>query len=331
MTNPEAETVEAGYRRAGGTQVGLSLPQHTDVEPSSAREIVELVRLAEESGFDSVWGVDGLFTAAVFDPLLVLTLAALRSERVRLGVGTLVLPFQQPLLLARAVATLDQLSSGRVTLGVAAGMPSGPHEAFGNQRSEREARVEEYIALLRRLFTGEPVDYEGSYRKLRGVMVRPRPVQDPLPIWLGGSGPRALERAARLGDGWIGTGTATREHFASQVQTLRDTLDEIGRGDDDFTTAKRVYVAIGQRPESIVRWFNLTYGADLTRFERAGGGAEDPLGYVVSGSIDDVTEELIAIRAAGAGLLVLHPVGDDFHGQLRFLATHSLPALRTGA
>lgn len=306
--------------------LGLGLPQFGAAEPLAPAALDGVLEVAEQQGFDAVWVGEGLLSRSPsLEPLTTLAYAAARTARVRLGMATLVLPFYQPVLLAKAVATLDWLSGGRAILGVSLGVGDAPHAAFGNRRDERRARFAEYVEIVRRLLAGEAVDHDGSFRSLRGVSVQPAPVQRPLPIWIGGGVPAALARAARLGDGWLGSGTASTDAFAEQVARVRAELDALGRPRASFAIGKRAFLAIDQDPDDVVRWFALTYGQQLADFART---AADPSRWVLAGSVEQVVEQLLALRAAGADTLILHPVGQRLEAQTQLLAEHALPALR---
>lgn len=284
--------------------IGVDLP-HIGVQPPDPAELASFIRTAEEAGFGSIWTMEGhLGPAHMLDPLATLAFAAGITTRIRLGVGVLIAGMHHPLRLARWAGSIDRLSGGRLTLGLAAGGADLPFEAFGSKRSERGSRLEEGVATLRRAWSGDP-------------QMEPRPVQDPLPVWFGGGGPLALRRTATLADGWIGAGMSSAADFGEQLPRLREELDRAGRDAAAFPVGKRAYVAIDQPPETVDRWFRSTYGIPTPDGET-----------VFTGDAEAVTGRLWQLRQAGADTLVVHAVGDE-RAQLDVLAERVLPALRT--
>ena len=178
---------------------------------TSPQAVLDIAIAAEALGFDSLWVGERVFYPGKappdapidFEPLTVLSYVAARTSRIRLGTSTLILPYRHPLLVAKAVATLDQLSGGRVILGVAAGWLEAEFAALGVPFGDRGAICDEYIAALRELWTGDEPRFEGRFCSFGPLTFSPRPVQQPHPpIWIAGDSDRALRRAVELGDGW---------------------------------------------------------------------------------------------------------------------------------
>jgi probable F420-dependent oxidoreductase len=208
------------------------------------------VRLAEQLGFDSIWLSD-LPMMAASDPVVALAALAGATERVHLGVN--LVPFgRNPMLLARQLAQIDQISGGRLLVTIVPGIDQpGERTALGTGAGDRGPRMEEITELLRRWWSGEAVTHHSDRFAYDAVTVDPRPVQDPLEIWFGGHGPKALDRVARLGDGWLTAGidpeTADRarqrieelaavhgrtvdpEHFGISLPVARATVPEATR------------------------------------------------------------------------------------------------------
>lgn len=170
---------------------------------SDGERFAALVDGLERHRFDSLW-LSERVTGDCPDPIVGLAVAAGRTTRLKFGFSVLVLPGRNPMLLAKELATLDRLSGGRLlpAFGLGAVDP-GEHQAFHVERTERAKRFDEALPLLRRFWTGEVVDHDGPFHRYEGAVVRPRPVQDPLEIWLGGIAPSELRRVGRLGDGWL--------------------------------------------------------------------------------------------------------------------------------
>lgn len=191
--------------------IGLYTGQHAPGASGSVAaayaQIVDHAILAESVGIDSIWlsehhGADDGYLPSLL-PVAAAILA--RTERLIVGTGVLLAPFQHPLRLAEDVAVLEQLYGSRLVLGLGAGWRSSEFRAFGIPLRRRGAALEDTVEILRRAWTGESFSYEGRYHQVDRARVRPVPVTPGgPPIWLGGTGPRALERAGRLGDGYVG-------------------------------------------------------------------------------------------------------------------------------
>ena len=167
------------------------------------RAFGSLVDALEACGFDSLWLSERAAGDAP-DPLVGLSFAAGRSKRLKLGTSVQVLPGRNPVLLAKAWASLDRLSEGRALPAFGLGNPvAAEHQAFGVPRDRRAAIFDEALPLLRRLWTEDDVEHGGDAFRLCGVTVRPKPLQQPLDVWLGGRAPSELRRCGRLGDGWL--------------------------------------------------------------------------------------------------------------------------------
>jgi len=186
-----------------------------------------LVDDLERLGFDSIWLPESMLSGA-FDPLVGLTYAAARTERLKIG-AYLAVPGRNPARLARELANLDRLSRGRLLLIMVLGQPAKPEVlAQDVDKAERGARLDEVIPLLRRLWRGAVVNHDGPRYQLREARIVPTPVQEPLEMWLGGQLPGALRRAGRLGDGWI-PGLMTPAEAAAKRQTIEAAAAEAGR------------------------------------------------------------------------------------------------------
>jgi probable F420-dependent oxidoreductase len=181
-------------------RIGFGLGTRASTDPD---RFGSLVQALEAHRFDSLW-LSERVTGDCPDPVVALAVAAGLTRRLKLGFSVLVLPGRNPMLLAEELATLDRLSGGRLlpAMGLGAVDP-GEQQAFGVDRQERAARFDEALPLLRRFWTGEPVDHEGRFHTYEGAVVRPTPLQPRLDVWLGGLAPSELRRCGRLGDGWL--------------------------------------------------------------------------------------------------------------------------------
>jgi probable F420-dependent oxidoreductase len=189
-------------------RLGIHLPQFR--EPVAGDVLARAAADAEAAGADDLWVSDHVLLPAgstrppesFHDPLTVLTWAAASTRRAGLGTSVLVAPYRHPVLLAKALASLDALSGGRVICGLASGWHEGEFAALGVPFGERGARTDEAIRVMRALWSGEG-DVAGRFTRVEGVRLSPPPARaGGPPIWIGGNSDAALRRAARLGDGW---------------------------------------------------------------------------------------------------------------------------------
>jgi len=218
-------------------RIGFSLLNNWGIEDAQA--LVGLASRAEELGFDSVWVHDHVFNVGhVFDriggkpyyePLTLLSFVAARTRRVRLGTSVLVLPYHNPIRLAKTAATLDVLSGGRLILGVGVGLIEKEIRAMGSPFAERGALTDEAIAVMRALWTEDEPSFDGKYYRFAGMKFSPKPLQKPsIPVVIGGVSRAAIRRAARLGDGWQPLGLAP-EALGQGIARLRTEAQSYGR------------------------------------------------------------------------------------------------------
>jgi probable F420-dependent oxidoreductase len=165
------------------------------------------------------------------DPLIWLAFAAAATTTIRLGTGILIVPQRNPLVTAKAVATLDHLSGGRVDLGVGVGWLREEFDALGVPFERRGRRLDEYIEAMRSLWTQDRAEYHGEFVDFENCISRPRPAQGSVPIVVGGHTEAAARRAGRLGDAFF-PGSATPEAIADLVAIMRATAAEHGRDGD---------------------------------------------------------------------------------------------------
>jgi len=178
--------------------------------------LARLVDDLDELGFDSLW-LPEVLTAPTLDPLAALAYAAAHNPRLKLGT-TMLLPGRNVVRLAKQLATLDRLSTGRLLVTFVPGLAQAPESgAVGIPGNEKGARMEEAFPLLRRLWAGETVDHHGTVGEFDGVTLAPLPVQRPLEFWLGGMVPAALERCGRFADGWLPSACTPAEAAAGRI------------------------------------------------------------------------------------------------------------------
>lgn len=213
--------------------LGLSV-QHLPEEPQAVRfrEHVEQVRLARAVGFSSVWASQHYLSDpfTYFQPIPTLARLAADARGMILGTGVLLLPLHHPVDVAEQLATLDVISDGRLVFGVGLGYRDVENRAFGHDPKDRVGRFVEGLDVVERLWSGEPVTYEGRHFSLRSTRISMRPLQSPRPpVWLAANGDVGVRRAARLGDSWLMNPHATLATLERQLELFRDTRRELGR------------------------------------------------------------------------------------------------------
>jgi alkanesulfonate monooxygenase SsuD/methylene tetrahydromethanopterin reductase-like flavin-dependent oxidoreductase (luciferase family) len=226
-----------------------------------------------------------------------------------------------PVHLAKSLSTLDQLSRGRIEIGVGTGGPGRQFAAFGADRQRYIARFTEGLALMKALWTDSRVTFDGEFWQLTDAPMEPKPFQKPFPpVWLGGSAPTALRRAVRLGNGFFGAGSTPTAKFADQVQIVREALNESGRPARDFPIAKRVYVAVDEDAGRARKRMN----AELERLY--GFRSEGIEAAAVAGAPADCARELQKVAEAGAELILFTPMFEPA-AQAERLAASVIPLL----
>jgi probable F420-dependent oxidoreductase len=301
--------------------LGVATPQTFPDGRVDPQRIRNFLQRAEAIGFHSAWVVEHMFgTMPALAPVELLTYAAAVTERLQLGAAVLLTALRTPVHTAKSLATLDQLSGGRLIVGVGLGGNPKVYPAFGLTAERRAARFAEGLRVMKRLWTEPQVTADGEFYRLENASLQPRPLQTPHPpLWFGGHHPLALRRAVELGDGFIGAGSASTATFAEQMKVLRAILAERGRDSASFPIGKRVYLAIDRdrvrAGKRLAEWFGAFYGRPALAEEVS-----------VWGDVDTCVEGLRAVAAAGAGFLMLNPVFDEAE-QLESIAADLAPRL----
>jgi probable F420-dependent oxidoreductase len=278
---------------------------------------------AEELGFDSAWAQETVLgPSSQLGPAEVMAYAAACTQRLRLGCAVFVSTLYSPVHLAKSVSTLDQLSRGRIEIGVGTGGKMRPFAAFGVDPGRYVARFAEGLALMKALWTDDRVTFDGEFWQLRDATMEPKPFQKPHPpVWFGGSGRTALLRAVELGNGFFGAGSTPTAKFADQVQIVRGGLAEASRPAADFPIAKRVYIAVdedaGRARERMNAALERLYGRRVEDIEAA----------AIAGSPADCVREARKVAEAGAELILFTAMFDQAE-QAERLAAEVIPQLR---
>jgi probable F420-dependent oxidoreductase len=277
---------------------------------------------AEELGFHSAWAQETMLgSKPQFGPVEAMTYAAACTQRLRLGCAVFISTLYSPVHLAKSLSTLDQLSRGRIEIGVGTGGPGRQFAAFGADPQRYVARFTEGLALMKALWTDSRVTFDGEFWQLTDAPMEPKPFQKPFPpVWVGGSAPTALRRAVRLGNGFFGAGSTPTAKFADQVQIVREALSESGRPVRDFPIAKRVYVAVDEDAGHARKRMN----AELERLY--GFRSEGIEAAAVTGTPTDCARELQKVAEAGAELILFTPMFEPA-AQAERLAASVIPLL----
>jgi probable F420-dependent oxidoreductase len=268
-------------------QLGMHLP-HAGSQATPAL-IKRHAQRAEALGLSDVWVSEHIIVPRAqfprsplfYDPILTLTWVASVTERVRLGTSVIVLPMRHPLPLAKELSTLQNLSGGRLILGVGVGWLEPEFAALGVPFNERGRRLDEGLAMMKAVWTQDPVTFKSRHipAVIEGMTMSPMPIS-PIPLWFGGSSEAALRRTTRLGDGWHGSRHSPDE-VAPIVQRLR-----AERPGSDFTISMRIM------------WNGLDFGAlraSIAAYAAAG------VQHVLVAPVDrDVDDWDMVIKGVGA-------------------------------
>ena len=250
-------------------KIAYSLSNNQGME--DVQGVVDLAVRCEELGFDSVWASEHVFNVSYvydrigdkpyYEPLTVLTYVAARTTTIGLGTSVLVLPYHNPIRLAKVSATLDVLSGGRLMLGVGVGVIEEELEAMGSPYAERGAISDETIAIMKELWTKEDPSFQGKYHSFLGMKFTPKPVQKPhIPIIIGGTSKAAIRRAARSGTTWHPTALSP-EALAEGMDYLKEQAVVAGRDPSEISVSVSAAMgnthnhdrySLGEDPEEIL-------------------------------------------------------------------------------
>ena len=274
-------------------RLGFVLPQ---VGPMAGPDaLIEVAQRAEVLGFDSLWvterllfpvaprapyppAADGSLPApykTVLDPLGTLAFVAAHTQQVRLGTSVLDVPYYNPVLLARQLTTIDVVSGGRLNVGLGLGWSPDEFEAAGATWKDRGRRADEFVRVLKAIWTTDPVEFAGEYFQIASSIIGPKPVQKPHPpIYLAAYTPAGMRRVARLGDGWNPAGVPL-ERMGQMFAAIQAMAREAGRATEDIALVIRA-------------------NCHITEDAEAAGRA------LFVGTVDQIAEDVKAVEALGA-------------------------------
>ncbi|HKX79339.1 MAG TPA: LLM class flavin-dependent oxidoreductase [Novosphingobium sp.] len=305
-------------------RIGMSPGIGTTLSPA---EYWQWVELCEDSGIDSIWHSDQLL-GATLEPLTMLAALAARTTRLRFGTNALVLPFREPLVVAKQLATIDHLSGGRAFPVFGVGRDSDPYWAATDRSAgDRGSRTNEALALIGRLLSQDTVDFAGAHLRYRGPGVRPQPAR-PMPLWIGGHSAAAIRRTAELGDGWLG-GLLTPRNAGETKARIEAELVRTGRRieTDHFGVSLPLFIGAPGSPGVIAA--KEQFEARLPAPDRAGLSQAVAVGWA-----DHVVSILREYVTAGMSKFVAVPIVRDaaeLMDQTRLLAREVVPRIERGA
>ena len=238
----------------------------------------------------------------MYESLTLLTALAARTKRIRLGTAVLLLALREPVVAAKALASIDRLSGGRLTVGVGIGGEFPPEwEAVGVKVRSRARRTDEMLEALRGLWGTASYGFEGRTIQIPEIDLQPKPLQDPLPIWVGGRSEASVARAAKWGTGWMGI-FLTPERYAERIAALATEAERQGRNPGDLEASLYVWTCVApsdaEARSQAEALLGLFYNVPFEKLER----------YAVVGSPERCAERLSEYAAAGCRHFAVAPI-----------------------
>ena len=291
---------------------------------TTPRSFFRWVDLCEESAVDSIWLSERLVSPQpALEPMTAMAAIAGRTERLKFGMNVVLLPLRDPLVLAKECATIDYLSDGRLLPAFGVGALNAPEwRATGREPRGRGAVADEMIDLMARLWAEEEVTFAGEHFRYEGASIAPRPVQQPLPLWIGGSSDAAVRRTALRGTGWL-AGIQTPAQVAPVVAKIKAAVAEAGRSIDEDHYGAGFPFRFGSWDDEPIARTAKAYG----RF-----AALDPQALFAVGGADAIVARAREYVACGISKFVLRPLADsdaDAYAQTQRLIEEVLPAVHT--
>ena len=303
-------------------QIGLTLPIRNDID---AKTNIEIGVNAERLGFDSVWVSDhvvvpnkhkGSFSEIFHDPFVLLSALARVTNKISLGTSLIILPYRNPIVVAKMISTLDQLSEGRVIFGIGTGWMKEEFETLGVPLKERGKRTNEYIEIIKNLWTEEDPVFDGEFFSFKDIKFEPKPVQNPHPpILVGGNSDKAWQRAVLHGSGWQPTWYSP-EMIESELVKLQEFAQDNNINLDGFLYSVRNRIALKHDKLS------QDYTEDL---------GENKPAYIFSGTVDSILGEIDQFKKLGIKHILLDPVVDnldDFFKVMEIISDEIIPAVK---
>jgi probable F420-dependent oxidoreductase len=248
-------------------QFGVGIPTGTDglmspIPFAKARDNIRISQAAEKFGFDSVWGNDHVSTQHYvrdkfksppnyYAPLITLAAIAENTTTLKVATALLVVPFRHPAIIAKELATLDQLTGGRILIGVGIGAYREEFEAMSGEQAQKVNRgrlIDESLTIIQKIFQEDVVTYKGEYFDIHKLQSYPKPVQTPFPFYIGGNSPQGRERTARFGTGWL-PAALTAGEIKTAVDEIQFHCAKLGRKSAGIDIAPQMVVSVGRTRE----------------------------------------------------------------------------------
>lgn len=309
----------------GSIPCGIEIPQVFIGGPVDPGHIKSFVARAEELAYDSLWTQERILSHfSMLEPVTLMTYVAAVTSRLKIGSSVLLTVLRNPLQLAKSLATLDQLSGGRIIAGVGLGGILGrqwpePETVFGYPSEHRVTRFVEGIKVMRALWQEERISFEGRFWNFTDVAMEPKPLQRPFPLWFGGHAEPALRRAVTFGDGWMGAGSSDTRRFVKEYGRITRLLDQAKRDPATFAVSKRVYLAVDDDRDRAERRLREFFAV---RYRNADLGTR----VCLWGGRQEIIDGLNEVVRAGARHLLLNPAFDEMK-HLELLAQDIVPHL----
>lgn len=315
---------------------------------AGAQDLIQIAKEAEALGYHSVWGNDHMTTQRYvreefadaprfWEPLMTYAHLAAHTKRLRFGTGMLITPMRRDIVVvAKQVATLDHLSGGRFILGFGVGAYREEFEALHPEwQVHRGDLMEESIQALIHLFGERASSWKGEYHHFEDVEMYPKPLQKPLPIYVGGNNPNAYRRAATYGNGWMPAGMPV-DHIRQRVAAFREVVDEQGRNWEEMDVAMQLIAYVGRTHEEAVQRFrqsqmykHLVSLSQSTLKEQKGTRHEETN---LVGSAAEVVEKAKRFQEAGVkhlcGTYFCADTVEELLDQMRIFASEVMPHLQ---
>ncbi|HSW15817.1 MAG TPA: TIGR03619 family F420-dependent LLM class oxidoreductase [Ramlibacter sp.] len=299
-------------------------------EIPNAEALVQYGVRMEELGFDSIWvwdhillGVDPHFP--IIDSLTLLTAIAARTKKIKLSTGILVLPLRNPVVLAKQLSSIDQLSNGRLLMAMAAGWYKREFDAVGVAYEERGKLMDENLQILRRLWSEDLVSGDWTHHKIPAGVMFPKPVQDPCPLLIGGYADRVLKRAAVDGDGWL-TYFYKPEAFVESWTKVCNYATEADKDPATLMNGNQLPIIVGESRSKVEKkmmdWLNVDF--DIAQ------GSKSTMDSAIMGNVDECVAQLKEHMDVGVQKLIFVPYKYEME-QIEIIAKEIVPRLRAYA
>ena len=234
--------------------LGIALPILANID---VKDQLQIAVKAEELGFKSVWASDhivipkewkGRFSDIFPDPFIILTAISQNTKKIKIGTSAIILPYRNPIIVAKMCSTLDHFCDGRLTCTVAPGWMKEEFDVLNISYDGRIDKTVEYIKVLKSLWEDDPTDFKGNFYSFNDVSFQPKPIQKHLPVWMGGNHEKAIQRSIDYADGWQPIWFSSDE-LEIKMKYLKQYAEEKERNLDNFSISLRNRIRITQKSD----------------------------------------------------------------------------------